>query len=423
MKVDLAHVSDIEKRMTVVIPPETVDDRISTAYRELRKTVHLKGFRPGKAPLPLLERYFKAQVEEDVISRIVQDTYPKALEEVHAAPISQPKIENGVLERGKEFSYTAVFEIKPDITVQGYHDIEIGPQQEITVTDDDVARELELLRERFATLKDVTDRGIRKGDFAVLDINGTVDGASFKHGTQKDFFIEVDDTAYIPGFADQIVGLEAGATTSFRLTVPQDFSLSEIAGKTVDVTVKVKTVKEKVLPQLDDEFAKDVGDYQSLDGLKEKLRQELLDRKKYQAESAIREKIYDTLLEKNPFPLPRALLEEQLKNMLYETDRMLASQGLTLDDLGQSTGQLVERYREPAERQARIALLLEAIARQEGISAGAEDFEKEYQKIADQTRLDVATVKARISTDMLTPRILQEKALNFIMAKAKRTET
>jgi len=423
MKVDLAHVSEIEKRMTVVVPPDTVDDRIAKAYQELKKTVHLKGFRPGKAPLPLLERYFKAQVEEDVVSRIVQDTYPKALEEVHAAPVSQPKIENGVLERGKEFSYTAVFEIKPEITVQGYSDIELEPQQEITVSDDEVNRELEYLRERFATLKEVTDRGIRKGDYAVVDITATCNGAAFPNGSQKDFFIEVDDTAYLPGFADKIVGLAAGKNTNFPLTVPEDFPQSDIAGKTVEVNVTVKTVKEKVLPSLDDEFAKDVGDYENLAALKQKISEQLLERKKFEAESATREKIFDALIHNNPFTVPRSLVEMQIRNMLLETDRMLSAQGMSLDNLGQSASQLVERYREPAERQVRIGLLLDAIARQEGIEAADADFEEEYERIAARVQQDKETVKAKIDRDLLRSQILEKKALEFVMGKAKRTET
>jgi len=423
MKVDLAHVSEIEKRMTVVVPPDTVDDRIAKAYQELKKTVHLKGFRPGKAPLPLLERYFKAQVEEDVISRIVQDTYPKALEEVHADPISQPKIENGVLERGKEFSYTAVFEIKPEITVQGYLDIELEPQQEITVSDDEVNRELEYLRERFATLKEVTDRGIRKGDYAVVDITTTCNGAAFQNSSHKDFFIEVDDTAYLPGFADKIVGLAAGTNTNFTLTVPENFPQSDIAGKTVEVNVTVKTVKEKVLPSLDDEFAKDVDDYENLAALKQKISEQLLERKKFEAESATRERIFDTLIHNNPFTVPRSLVEMQIRNMLLETDRMLSAQGMSLDNLGQSASQLVERYREPAERQVRIGLLLEAIARQEGIEAADEDFDEEYERIAARVQQDKETVKAKVDRDLLRSQILEKKALEFVMRKAKRTET
>lgn len=423
MKVDLAHVSDIEKRMTVVVPPETVDDRISKAYQELKKNVHLKGFRPGKAPLQLLERYFKAQVEEDVINRIVQDTYPEALKEVHAEPVSQPKIENGLLERGKEFSYTAVFEIKPDITAQGYTDIEIDPQQEISISDEELDRELEYLRERFATLKDVTDRGIQRGDYAVLDITALLDGRALRNISYKDFFIEIESSAYLPGFADKVVGLTAGQEKSFSLDIPTDYQQAEIAGKTVEVVVKVKTVKEKMLPQLDDEFAKDVGDYENLDALKTKLREQLLERKKQEAESKVREKIFDTLIQRNPFPVPRALVDMQIRSMLMEANRILSSQGMTLDDLGESTRHLVERYREPAERSVRASLLLEAVARQEGLSVDEEDFQREYERIASQMKQDLETVKAKLDRELLRPQIIEKKALDFIMARAKKSET
>lgn len=423
MKVDFAHVTDIEKRLTVVVPPETVEERIAKAYGDLKKTVHLKGFRPGKAPLPLLERYFKAQIEEEVVAQIVRDTYPKAVEEVHVRPISQPKIENGVLERGKEFSYTAVFEIKPDITVKDYTAIELPAEVEITVGDDEIGRELDQLRHTFASLREVSDRGIKKGDYAVLDIDGTVAGTEIKAGRQKDFFIEVDDNVYLPGFAEHILGLAPGSTKTFSLPVPDDFTQKELAGKTVDVVVTVKTLKEKVLPELDDEFAKDVGQYEGFEDLKQKLRTQLFARKKSEAEQTIREKIFDTLIQRNPLDVPRSLVEAQIQEMLAQTGRMLAAQGLKLSDIGRSQGELVERYWAPAERRVKAALLLEAVARQEGITVEDREIDEEYQRIAESVKQDVATVKAKIEPDMLRPDILEKKTLDFIMAKAKRTET
>lgn len=422
MKVDIAHVSGIEKRMTVVIPPETVTSQIDKAYLDLKKNVRLKGFRPGKAPIPILERYFKAQVEEDVISKIVQDTYPKALEEVKAAPVSQPKIENGVLAKGVEFSYTAVFEIKPEITAQGYEGLELEREQAAAVDDAELASELENLQNTYATLKDVADRGIRKGDYVVLDMDGTIGGAAFQGSKQKDFFTEVSDSSYIPGFADQISGLAQGQEKKFSLAVPADFAKKDIAGKTIDFTVTVKAIKEKALPNLDDEFAKDIGDYQGIEDLKTKLREQMLERKKRQAETNIREKIFDALIAKNQFDIPRALVEMQARNMIMETQQMLAGQGLSIEKLGQSPAQLFERYRAPAERQVRSALILDAIAQQEGLKAEDGDFEKEYQGVAQQVNQDLETVKAKVDREMLRPQILEKKAIDFIIAKAKITE-
>jgi len=422
MKVELAHVSGIEKRMTVVIPPEAVTSQIDKAYLDLKKNVRLKGFRPGKAPISILERYFKAQVEEEVVSKIVKDTYPKALEEVKAAPVSQPKIENGVLAKGTEFSYTAVFEIKPEIKAQGYEGLELEREQAAAVDDAELAKELENLQNTYATLKDVTSRGIRKGDYVVLDMDSTIAGAAFQGGKQKDFFTEVSDTSYIPGFADQITGLAQGQQKNFSLAVSEDFAKKDIAGKTVDFTVTVKGIKEKVLPNLDDEFAKDLGDYQGIEDLKTKLREQMLERKKRQAESNIREKIFDALIAKNQFDVPRALVEMQARNMIMETQQMLAGQGLSIEKLGQSPAQLFERYRAPAERQVRSALILDAIAQQEDLKVENEDFDKEYQSVSQQVQQDLATVKAKLDPEMLRPQILEKKAIDFIIAKAKITE-
>lgn len=422
MKVDVEHVSGIEKRMTVVIPPESVTSEIDKAYLDLKKNIRLKGFRPGKAPLPILERYFKAQIEEEVISKIVKETYPKALDEIKAAPVSQPKIENNVLEKGKEFSYTAVFEIKPEVKVQGYEGLELERQKVEETQDSELAKELDSLRNTYATLKDVDGRGIVKGDYALIDFEGTVDNKPYTGSSQKDYFLEIADKSYFPGFADQLIGLTKGGEKSFSLTLPEDLPNKDIAGKTVDYRVLIKGIKEKVLPNLDDEFAKDLGDYAGLDALKKKLKEEITEKKKMQAEIDLKEKIFDILIEKNQFDVPKTLIEMQVRNMIVDTQQMLAAQGLNLENLGQSTGQLFERYKGTAERQVRTALLLEVVAQQQNLQAEEDDYEKEYQMVAKQVGQDMQTVKAKVEKEMLRPQILEKKAIDFIIAKAKITD-
>jgi len=193
MKVDIANVSAIEKRVTVSVPSESVDREIDKAYFDLRKNVKIKGFRPGKTPFPILKRYFQSQVEEDVISGLVKETYPRALDEINVSPVSQPKIENGMLEKGKDFSYTAVFEIKPDIDIRNYNGLELEKKKIVEITEEDVEKEIETLRNSYATIKSVEERAIKDRDYVVLDFNGTIDGKSYPDGIQNDFSLEIAD--------------------------------------------------------------------------------------------------------------------------------------------------------------------------------------------------------------------------------------
>ncbi|MCP4717176.1 MAG: trigger factor [Deltaproteobacteria bacterium] len=422
MKVDVVSVSDIEKRMTVGIPAEKVTSSIDQAYSELKKTVKLRGFRPGKAPISILEKHFKAQVEEDVVNKLVQETYPKALEEVKASPVSQPKIENGGLEKGKDFSYTAVFEIKPAVEVGEYEGLELE-KLTVAVPDEELQKELDVLRNSYATMEDVDDRAIQQGDHVTFDFEGIIDGEPYSGGKKTDFFLEIKEDAFLPGFTDNLEGLKKEEEKSFSLTLPDDYFDKDIAGKSIDFKAVIKTIKIKILPELTDDFAKDAGEYKDLEDLKTQTNQRLFDQKAGQADNQLREKIFDQLIENNPFEVPKSMIEQQSRNMVQNMQQMFQAQGMDLSALGQTPEQLVEQYREPAERQVRSALLLEAVAEKAGLEVGDEDYEAKYQEFAAQVGQDVSAVKEKVEKEMLRPQILEGKALELIKEKAKITET
>ncbi len=417
MKVDVAAVNDVERRMTVEVPSDSVTTEIDKAYRELKKKVTLKGFRPGKTPVSILEKHFKAQVEEDVINRLVQQTYPQALEEAKIAPVSQPKIENSLLEKGKDFSYTAVVEIKPELAPQGYEGLELE-KLSAEVSDEDVDREIEQMRERCATLKDIEGRPVQRGDQVVFDFEGTFDGQPFAGGKKTDFSIRVEDQGFLPGFADHLIGMNIGGEKDFSLTLPEDYQDKEIAGKTIEFHVLLKNIKEKILPVLDDEFAKDLGTYSSLADLKDNVRQDLITRKQNEADSDLRQKIFDALIEKNDFEVPQGMVDMQAQNMVKDMQQRFEAQGVRLEDIGQSPQQLAEQYKKTAERQVRSALLLEAIAQKEGLEAEQEDYDKKYEELAQMYSIDTDTIKEKVSRDMILPQILERKALDLIISKA-----
>jgi len=420
MKVDVVSVNDVEKRMTVCISLDRVDGEIEKAYKGLKKEVKIKGFRPGKTPLAILKKHFKAQVEEDVISKLVSDSYPKALEEAKQMPVSPPKIENGVIEKGKDFTYMAVFEVKPEIDVKDYEGLELE-KEKIEISDEDVDKEIETLRNSHATLKEVEGRPVQKGDNVLVDYEGTVAGEPLPQGKQQNFPMEISEDTFLPGFSDHIIGMNKGENKAFSIDLPEDYGDENISGKKADFTLTLNEIKEKVLPELDDEFAKDLGDYKDIQELKDKFKESMLERKKQKSEGDVREKIFKVLIEKNSFDVPKKMVETQAKNMVMEMQQMFAAQGMNLGDMGQSPEQLIESYKQPAEKQVRSALLLEAIAKKENLDADESEIEAKYEELAKQVGQDVAFVKEKVTDDMIKPQVLEKKALDLIISKANLT--
>ncbi len=421
MKVDVVSVNDVEKRMTVCISLDRVNGEIEKAYKGLKKEVKIKGFRPGKTPLAILKKHFKAQVEEDVISKLVSDSYPKALEEAKQMPVSPPKIENGVIEKGKDFTYMAVFEVKPEIDVKDYEGLELE-KEKIEISDEDVDKEIETLRNSHATLKEVEGRPVQKGDNVLVDYEGTVTGEPLPQGKQQNFPMEISEDTFLPGFSDHIIGMNKGENKTFSIDLPEDYGDENISGKKADFTLTLNEIKEKVLPELDDEFAKDLGDYKDIQELKDKFKESMLERKKQKSEGDVREKIFKVLIEKNSFDVPKKMVETQAKNMVMEMQQMFTAQGMNLGDMGQSPEQLIESYKQPAEKQVRSALILEAIAKKENLVADESEIKAKYEELATQVGQDVAFVKEKVTDDMIKPQVLEKKALDLIISKANVAE-
>ena len=421
MKIEMEQVSSFRQKMTVVVPAEEVDKKVDRAYSTLQKSVRLRGFRPGKAPLSILQRYFKTQVEEDVVSTLVQDSYLKALDEYKMTPVSAPIIEKGVLERGKDFSYNASFEIKPTIVVQGYTGLTLE-KEKVQVTEAEIEEQLKKLQNTHATLKTVEGRSTQPGDCVVIDYEGTVEGRPLSANPIKDHLLEIASDSFLPGFSENLIGLRPGEKKSFTLQIPEDSERVDLAGKQIDFAVVVKEIKEKIVPPLDDEFARDLGAYQDLADLKQKIRESLLTFKEQQSENRLKDRIVTLLMEKNPFEVPPSLVEQQLQSMLSNTRQRLAAQGVNVENFSQSAEKLSELYREPAEKQVRAALLLEAVAEAEQLTVTEQDLERKYEEIARTINRDLVSVKQNIDKKNLTAQLRDEKALAFIISQATITE-
>ena len=422
MDVKIEQLGPVKKKINVVIPPERVADEIDSVYQKLKKTAKIRGFRPGKVPTDILKRYYKEQVEGEIISKLIQASYPEALTRVQVVPVSQPVVENGVLEEGKEFSYSASFEIKPAIELDDYLNLKVE-KEKLAVTQKDVENRLNMIRESHAALKEVEeDRPIKVGDFISMDCDGNLKGNPFEGGEVKDHLLEIGPDTYLPGLSQKLLGLRKGASEEITLKIPEDYYQKDLAGEEVNLKINVKGLKEKVLPELDDNFARDLGEYQSLEDLKKELKEGLGKEEKQRIESLVKTKILDQLVEKNPFEVPASMVERQIEFIMADTQRALLSQGSSLEKLGVPIDTMKESYRTEAEKQVKCSLFLESIAKREGFKVGDEEIEEKLKAIAESNNQTVEKVRDFYIKEGLWEglkiKLLENKTLDFLIEKA-----
>jgi len=423
MKAEVETIDSVRKKIRIVIPEDEVKKEFDTAYRSVSRMAKVKGFRPGKAPRAVLSRYYKNQINQEVMVKLIQDSFPKILAEKELIAVSEPSIENNPLEEGKEFSYTATFEVKPVIEVKEYQGLEaISDQPEITP--EKIEKRLKEIQESHASLKTIEgEQGIMEGNFAVIDFQGFSEGKPLEGGKVVGHLLEVRTGSFIPGFCEQLVGMKKGEEREFILDFPSDYERREFADKKVTFQVKVNDLKEKIIPLLDDDFAKGLGEFKDQEDLKKKVRETLEEEEKGRIKSQVQNDLISSLIEKNPFDLPPSLTNREIEYMITEAQRDLSLQGLSLDKLRISPDELRERYREKAERRVRASLLLEALAKKEGIVVKDEEVEERLKLIAIRTRQEVEKIKAYYQKEekieSLKMQLLEEKSLDFLTEKAK----
>jgi len=422
MNVNVEDISSIKKKVSIEISEDQVTKEVDSFYRELGRKAKIKGFRPGKVPRNILERHFKDYVKAEVVQKLVQDTYPTALSETNLHPVSNPMIDPGDLESGKPFQYSATIEVKPEIKLEEYLGLNIEGKKE-EVKDEEVEERLKGLQNLHANLKTIQEaRPIQNGDFVIVDYEARMDGKPLEEGKAIDLTVEVGSGRFILAFEEKLIGLRLEEEKEIEVSFPEDYGYKKWAGKTISFHVKIKEIKEKILPILDDEFAKDLGDYSSLEELKDKLKQEIEREKKLALERQLKDQMVDQLLQKNTFEVPESLVEEQTKTLVSDTKLRLATQGIKIDTLGISEEKLQEDYRETAMRQVRTFLILEKIAGQEGITVTDEEVEDRFREISERTHQKFDVVKRYYEKNGLIPEvkagIMNEKTLNFLLEKA-----
>jgi trigger factor len=422
MKVSVEEINTIKKKVNVEVPEDQVIKEVDSFYKELSRKAKIKGFRPGKVPRNILERHFKDYVKAEVIQKLIQESYPQALSEAKLHPISNPLIDPGEMEGGKPFQYAATIEIKPEIKLEGYIGLKIEGKKE-GVKDEEVEERLKNLQNIHAQLKTVSDpRPVQPGDFVILDYEASMENKPLDEGKATDFTVEVGSGRFVADLEEKLVGLKPDEEKEIEVSFPEDYGYKKWAGKTLSFHVRIKEIKEKILPILDDEFAKDLGDYSSLEDLRLKLREEIEKEKKLILERQLKDQMVEQLLQANSFEVPESLVEEQTRTLVSDTKMRLVTQGVDFKNLGLSEEKLQGDYREMAQKQVRTFLILEKIADQEGITVTDGEAEDRVREISERIHQKFDVVKRYYEKNGLIPEvkagIMSEKILNFLLEKA-----
>lgn len=417
-KLDEANKYELE----VKVEKETFDAATIKAYKKQVKNINIPGFRKGKAPKHIIERmYGKGVFYDDAI----EDTYPSALAdatvEAELKPVSVDDLSVGeVSEDG--YTFKAKVTVAPELTVDGYKGIEVE-KLSTEVTDELVDEELQAVRERNGRMVTVEDRAAENGDTTVIDFEGFVDGEAFEGGKSENYNLRLGDGNFIPGFEEAIVGHKTGEEFTIDVTFPEDYNAENLAGKEAQFIIKLHEIKTKELPEVDDEFVKDVSEKDTLDEYKEELKEKVAKRLEEQAEKDFDDKLTEALEKLAVEEIPEAMYDNEVRDMLNEFDMRLRSQGMDLATYmkytGMDQGAIEATYKPQAEKRVKIRLVLEAIGRQEKIEVTDEDVEKEYEKLADAYKAKVDEVKTYISKEALSEDIKVEKAMQLVRDNAK----
>lgn len=396
MNVSVEKLENSMARLTITVDAADFDKAVDSVYRRQRGQVQIPGFRKGKAPRKVIERFYGSNVFfNDAINDLVNSTYPQAAEESGEEITSNPEIRTTQVEAGKDFIYTAEVALKPAVTLGQYKGVEVT-KQDVSVSDKEVEDRLEAERQKNATYEEVT-RPAQNGDQVTLDFEGFVDGVPFDGGKGTDHPLVLGSGSFIPGFEEQLVGVSAGEDKDVVVTFPEEYGAKDLAGKEATFKCSVKKVREKQLPELDDEFADEVSDFETLEEYKEDLKATIGKEKTEAARTAKENEAIATIVDEMTIEIPQAMLETQEENVLDEYARQFQQQGLSMEQYYQMTGttkeQLLEQLAPEAEKRIKTRLALEEVVRLENIVPTEEDYEKELQNLAEAYKMDVEKVR------------------------------
>lgn len=416
-----------EVKLTFTVEAEKFDEGMKKVYAKTAKYFSIPGFRKGKAPMSLIEKTYGSSIfYEDTFNEIVPEIYENELKANNIDAVSRPEIEITQMEKGKDLIFTAVVQTKPEVKLGKYKGIELE-KNDVSVMAADVKKELDRMAEKNSRLVTVEDRAVKNKDIAVIDFEGFVDGVAFEGGKAEKHELEIGSKTFIPGFEDQVIGMKINEEKDINVKFPEEYFSKELAGKDATFKVKLHEIKVKELPTIDDEFAKDVSEFDTLKELKASIKEKLVEEKKNQAKYQLEEAAIKTVSDNTTIDIPSGMIENEIDNILKEIDGRLAYQGLNLEQylkmLNKSEDDMRKEYESQAAESVKTRLVLEAIVKAEKIEATDAEIEEKIKEMAtNYGKKEEDLLNNENLKDYLKNNITTEKAIQFIVDNAKISE-
>lgn len=425
MSVQVEKLEKSMAKLTIEVSAEEFDSAINKAYQKSKGKISMPGFRKGKAPRAMIEKMYGAGIfYEDAANILIPDAYENAAKESELEIVAQPEIDLVQAEKGKPFIFTATVAVKPEVTLGEYKGIEVE-KKSVEVTDEEVNAEIDKVRESNARMITVDDRAAQDGDTVVIDFDGYVDGEQFEGGKADDYTLVLGSHSFIDTFEEQLVGKNIGDDVEVNVTFPDQYQAEELQGKPALFKVKMKEIKVKELPELDDDFAQDVSECDTLDAYKEETKNKLLESKENEVKREKEEAVVDKIIENASMDIPEQMVEAQTRQMTQEFAQRLQAQGLSIEQYMQFTGLTAQKMMEELQPQAlkriQSRLVLEAVVAAENIEATDEDFQKELENMASMYQMEVDKLKELIGEEekkQIRLDIAVQKAVELVVETA-----
>ncbi len=411
--------------MEIEVAADVFKDSMMKSYRKNVKSIAIPGFRKGKVPKQIIEKLYGEEVfYDDAINFCCPDAYEEAVKETGIDPVEMPKIDIVTIKEGDPFVFSATVTVRPEVTLGQYKDIE-AEKPAVVVSDEEIDNEVAKMRDNAASIETIEEGKAEKGDTVILDFDGSVDGVPFEGGKAENFRLELGSGQFIPGFEDQLIGQEIGADVDVNVTFPEDYHAADLAGKAALFKCKIHKLERKNLPEVDDEFAKDVSEFDTLEELRKSIAENLLHSKEHEAEHKFEDAVVDAVVDAASVEVPQCMIDQQVERQVQDMSYRMQSQGLTIEQYMQYTGQTLDNIRDQMKDSAAVnvkrSLVLEAIMKAENIEASDEDVEAEYAKMADMYKMEVDKVKEIMGQNAadLKADLSVRKTVEFLKDSAK----
>jgi trigger factor len=426
MKSNIENISNLERKLSIEIPVTEVNSEFNSAFKYLQKNVEIKGFRKGKTPIDKIRTLYKEKVKDDVAQNLVQNFYIKALQEHELMPIGMPKIDFQAPEEGEAFSFSASFEIQPEIELKQIEGLTVK-KEALAISEEQVEKNIEQVLENQSQLEDVVlVRELKEGDFADIDFTGYMDGSPLENGAAQGHVLEIGSDSFIPGFETAIIGMKPGEEKTIQLKFPDDYHVDKLKGKPVEFKVVLNKIKQKNKPTLDDEFVKKLGEHQTVEEFRNQIKKDMEDGETKRIEHDLKNRLFKSLVAANPFDVPKSLVDEQRGALVEDFKRRMQGQGIGEHEFAAYQEKWEEDFSETAEFMVRSGLLIQTVAKANDLFAKKEDIEAKLQEFADQTGLDLSKVKEFYQqgqqSQNLEFQVTEDKVFQFLLEKANVSE-